>query len=352
MKKTLTKILTLILAVITATAFVGCADNSQTAESDVRVYKGYVDLSNSVSNGIRLMSSEAQTVVTDTENYLMYDISATVYPVDAINKEVDWSVEWLTQITNAGDVSEYVTVEPDSDGSTEATIKIYKAFLGGKVSVICTTREGKKTATCTISYLGLPTEFNAIYDGNQLNNGAIVKSRIESDTVVNIELSNFFNVVGDYANLVEMKGYCFTGRFNVDAQYVINGSVKNSGTITLGQESDYTSFNLSFNAGPGNEGIAALDKTYTLDDFVNSITLVNGVLKVNLKQSEEAFSYGYSSNGVASRTGYNAKYASAFNSEVFGIKVTLSLLDQELDIIFDPFSTVTGVALSIDSFVI
>lgn len=86
-------------------------------------------------------------------------ITATVLPATAINKAVDWSVEWADN-TNTSNVGEYITVTPDSDGSTTATVSCYKAF-SGNILITVTTRESNYTASCVVTFIGLPTDISA-----------------------------------------------------------------------------------------------------------------------------------------------------------------------------------------------
>lgn len=82
-------------------------------------------------------------------------VSVTVYPVDAANKTVDFSVAWGVAPTNGTKtVTDYVTVTPDSDGSTTATISCKKAFGGDQIIVTATSRDGGCTATCTVTFVG------------------------------------------------------------------------------------------------------------------------------------------------------------------------------------------------------
>lgn len=83
-------------------------------------------------------------------------ITATVLPATAINKKVDWSVEW-GDASNTGAVTDYVTVTADSDGSTNATVTCYQAFAGNIV-VTVTTRESGYTASCIVTFVGVPTD--------------------------------------------------------------------------------------------------------------------------------------------------------------------------------------------------
>ena len=71
------------------------------------------------SEHLRLTMSIYAAVAAD--NSVSKTIIATVLPATAANKQVDWSVEWGDEEAE-GDVSQYVTVTPASDGSTTATV--------------------------------------------------------------------------------------------------------------------------------------------------------------------------------------------------------------------------------------
>lgn len=83
-------------------------------------------------------------------------IQAYVTPDDAANKEVDFSVAWGNAPTHGSEpVTNYLTVTPDSDGSTMATVSCKKAFGSDTIIITVTTREGGYTATCTVSFKGI-----------------------------------------------------------------------------------------------------------------------------------------------------------------------------------------------------
>ena len=83
-------------------------------------------------------------------------IEAYVYPESAANKAVDFSVAWGNAPTHGSEqVSNYLTVTPDSDGSTTATVSCKKSFGDDTIIITVTTREGGYTATCTVSFTGI-----------------------------------------------------------------------------------------------------------------------------------------------------------------------------------------------------
>ena len=82
-------------------------------------------------------------------------IEAYVYPENAANREVDFSLAWGNAPTNGSEeVTDFVTVTPESDGSRVATVACQKAFGGDTILLTATTRDGGYQATCTIAYVG------------------------------------------------------------------------------------------------------------------------------------------------------------------------------------------------------
>ncbi|UKI51953.1 MAG: hypothetical protein L6V79_07335 [Clostridium sp.] len=98
-------------------------------------------------------------------------ITATVMPVDAPDKSVDWSIKWCTPIEGK-DISEYLTLTPESDGALTATITALKGFEGGSAYVTATTRVGGFTATCLIMYDGKPESLSFIHNGKEITTPA------------------------------------------------------------------------------------------------------------------------------------------------------------------------------------
>lgn len=125
-------------------------------------------------NGIVLetvrLSSEGVEV--DGNSYVKV-ITATVYPTYTTDKSVDWSVEfvnpsstWATGKT----VTDYVTVSPLSDGSTEAVITCHKAF-GEQIKVIVTSRVNTSaSASCFVDF-EKKISYNSTIRNSYLTNG-------------------------------------------------------------------------------------------------------------------------------------------------------------------------------------
>ena len=156
------------------------------------------------TNNVKLMSASPMRAVPNT-NYAEQTLTATVLPATATNKAVDWSVSWADG--QSGNVEEYVTVEPSSDGSTTATVKCYQVFTGNVV-VTVTTRESGYTAECIVAFVGIPTEINVSGPFSESSDGYYYVGVGDTYTY-SVDLNNLFGTVGvDYQGLnITLGGY-------------------------------------------------------------------------------------------------------------------------------------------------
>ena len=100
------------------------------------------------------LAMSANTVYA-ADNTISKTVTTTVYPEDAKNKAVDWTLEWLDE-TDTTDISEYLTLTPESDGSLTATLTCLQPFEG-EALITVTSREGNVFDTCRAVYVGNPT---------------------------------------------------------------------------------------------------------------------------------------------------------------------------------------------------
>ena len=71
------------------------------------------------SPNVKLAMNSAATVAADSS--VSKTLTATVYPLDATNRLVDWSIAWSNQ-GKSEDVTDYVTVTPTYDGSSDRNL--------------------------------------------------------------------------------------------------------------------------------------------------------------------------------------------------------------------------------------
>lgn len=134
-------------------------------------------------------------------------LTATVYPVDAPDKSVDWTAAWAPDASRASQqVSQYITVTPTSDGSNTAVVRCLKSFEGDYIYVTVTTRVGGFSATCQVEYVGVPQTLAIDTTGKSVvTDSAWGKSMLEvecgSTASLDLKLDNELHAVGSsYGN--------------------------------------------------------------------------------------------------------------------------------------------------------
>lgn len=110
----------------------------------------------------RTAKSLAAVAAAESSAYDSVTLNATVKPDSAADKTVDWSVAWVNASSEwATDktVTDYVTVTPQSDGSTTATVQCLQPF-GEQIRVTVVSRMNTNaTASCTVDFAARPTSF-------------------------------------------------------------------------------------------------------------------------------------------------------------------------------------------------
>ena len=185
-------------------------------------------------------------------------IEAYVYPDSAANKEVDFSVAWGNAPTHGSEqVSNYLTVTPDSDGSTTATVSCKKSFGDDTIIITVTTREGGYTATCTVSFTGIASGIETT------SSTATKKSTSER---------------GEYYEIGTSKTY----KFDIGITNAFDEAAGNLSVTEIGGEGTMYFCNGYYNDG----GYLVCDETYQKDlseiasKFVTSATISGNTLTV------------------------------------------------------------------------
>ena len=156
--------------------------------------------------------------VTAANGSVSKTLTAYVYPEDAKNKAVDWTIEWLdTEETK--DISDYLTLVPDSDGSATAQLTCLQAF-DGEALVTVTSREGAFFDTCQVLFVGNPTTLSVDCDNLTEKTGSFGKYYeigASNSYTFDITPDNVFGTVGAECNYTfEVKGH---GSFKTQTQY-------------------------------------------------------------------------------------------------------------------------------------
>ena len=263
---------------------------------------------------VKLAMSTAAVLAAD--NSVSKTLTATVLPETAENKKIDWTVEW-DDTENTATVTDYVTVTPTADGSTTC----YKPFTG-TIIVTATTRENGYSATCVVSFIGIPTDISV--NGSISPVSGEYNVGIGETYIFDVSLTNPFNQVG--------------AQFND-----ITCGVSGVGSFVVGYMEHY-------NQSGNDKWYEGSDKTVTLDSLKENFITVSysaGKLSITTIKSIESY-YGSMKRMDGGRTrAYEDKFRSFVDDCYFKVwvKESNSGLTKEFKVRFDD-AVVTGVNMS------
>ena len=290
--KIVTAVLAILLVIVIAgaAALVGVLSNGfkdwtkfqpdeQMEQTDETADNGGAIIGESVGSGVKVMSAKIAP-----ENYAAngvsaqaetaYTLTATVLPVKASNKAVDWTVSfvnpssaWATGKT----ATDYVTVTPTADGALTANVECLQAF-GEQIKVTVTSRNNAEaTATCLVDY----AERVAGYTLTLTNGGVTISSSDPEYTVTgnsSVSISK-----GEYTKTVGTIEENFTGTYVIrgNASFAanmssigVNATVKQvSGSVVPVGEDIFTSL---YQLSP--QGGTPFPSMNQLMDYANSHT--------------------------------------------------------------------------------
>ena len=223
-KKFLATILAFTTVFTCAMPLGGCVKDNQPTSAIEQVATPQAEKSISTkfvnTKHVKMMASTPMTVNADAT--VSQTLVATVAPSTATNKKVDWTVSWLapnSTFASGKNVTDYVTVEPESDGSTTATVTCYQAFEG-EILVTVTTREGGFQADCIVTFVGVPSTISLSSSTIAPTSGSTYGLGVGVTYDFNIRLDNVFGVVGekfhDYSVGIESVGKLTVGTYEDD----------------------------------------------------------------------------------------------------------------------------------------
>ena len=127
-------------------------------------------------------------------------ITATVLDENAPDKSVDWDIFWADDAPlKEEDISDYLVISPESDGSSTAYLTCKKSFRGSAANLKVTTRIGKFEAVCLINYEGIPSSI--VLDTSPLARGEGNEDFMYylpvTTTKMNINMNNVFGDIGE-----------------------------------------------------------------------------------------------------------------------------------------------------------
>ena len=229
-------------------------------------------------------------------------IQAYVTPDDAANKEVDFSVAWGNAPTHGSEpVTNYLTVTPDSDGSTMATVSCKKAFGDDTIVITVTTRDGGFTATCTVTFEGTPNSLKFVYDDREYSSTEEITVQANAEYSVKLQLVGEFGEAGEKFGDFEVVSVTMQGKFNAKRRGINNGATLYEDTIVIDLEDPYY---YAYDITSGGNGSKV---TFTASQFMEC-SIEGDTLKINALRSETSFSYP----SMPPRTGTRVTYESPY----------------------------------------
>ena len=246
-------------------------------------------------------------------------IQAIIEPSTAKNAAVDWSVEWGEK--QNGEVTDYLTVTPDSDGSLSATVTCKQPFTG-EIVVVCVTRQGGYVATCTVTYAGQPTDITLT--GSTPETDGAYRFGIGNTYEYAVEMSNPFGAVGEKFNNVTV-------------------SVTGVGQVVLG-------YMEHFQAQNKDKWYDTSDETVEYDslkDALISASYADGKLTIKTLSAVEDFYRGTGRMDGGRTIFYQGKFRSYVTDCYFNVTLTErnSGCSKTVKVVYDP-GVVTGVNMS------
>ena len=305
----------LLLAVTCTSVLCGCSPLG-----DVTDLEKTDALETSIMNTEYVKLEAEAPMLSRSSGTISQRITATVLPETASNKKVDWSVCWGDE-NIAEDVTEYVNVIPDSDGSASATVTCKNAFEGN-IIITATTRQNGYRADCIVTFVGVPANVDIVTTLTPAADGYHVS--VGNTYTFGTELSNPFGEVGS-----EYK--------------TLNVSVEGVGKIKVADRESYSNGEVYWYEDSA--------KTIPLNDivskFVEATIATDGTVTVNVKKSIESY-YSSVERLDAGRTTYHKDHFMEYVTAC-SIKIVLtepkSGISNFFAVVIDQ-NAVTGVSLT------
>lgn len=174
-----------------------------------------------ISNSEHIALAMSAAVTAADGEYVEQTLTATVTPSTAEELGVDWTVAWADG-SDSPTLSDYLTITPASDGSNILYVRAYAAFEKD-IIITATTHDGGFTATCTVKFVGNPSDMVIDFKGLSpvQDDGwgvPIYEIKTTSDYAFGVSFDNFFHRVNPaFVPNCEVSIACF-GKVYIDVK--------------------------------------------------------------------------------------------------------------------------------------
>lgn len=289
-----TKLLSLLMAavmVLTAVSLASCDPGDLFPDSEAGTTapasSDPLNIEPEMSPYITVSVSPVTVSVTNNKTTLKQTLVATIQPATTENKEVDWTVAWADS-SGVGDVTDYITVTPESDGSTTATVTCYQPFTGDIVITVIT-RDGGFTARCLCNYVGKPTSLaieptGATTVSDSKWNIRVAEVKSGNTYLFDLLPSNAFGSVGstftpDYDISIQAHGGIDTHQKNYDSTGAVIGTVNANVELTVADLMDTQGYCYAY-----------FPKTGGIHTFL-TVRIEDGKLRIEAQEDPASFTW-------------------------------------------------------------
>lgn len=223
-----------------------------------------------ITNSEHVMLAMSAAVTAAEGEYVEQTLTATVTPSTAQEKGVDWTVAWADG-SDVSDLSDYLTITPASDGSNICYVRAYAAF-DKDIIITVTTRDGGYSATCTVSFVGNPSDMEINVSGMASIQDSgwgqkIYQVKTGQTYSLDISLNNIFDQVDP--SFVPQYSYEVIGVGTFKLTKSTNDT--QTETLTLSPAGEVTYYNSS----------TGRDTTWNVQDQVMGVSISDNQLKIN-----------------------------------------------------------------------
>ena len=344
--------LSLLLGTVGFSNLVGCSNTSEPGKDIIPEIQlpSFSQQDNSIvkvvskdETKISFYSTEPTVINEENSVYVEQTVTATILPDDAPNKDVTWELSWETE--SEEDVSEYVTITPSESDSKILTLRCFKPFLDKNMILLCKTVLGGFSAYATVTYYGMPSDFNIESDFDKTNDSSW------GVEYYSLGVGNNYDFSIDLKNVFDCINTNYESEFSVlpigYGSIIAKKSIMNSDELRLFGEKKLLSDNPILETRSETEGVIFLSRDiedypeeHSNDFEIATYSLIGNTLSINIKNAVEAFSDDnrfYFNSYVGNKPCY------------FALKITEKNLDVTHTFMFRATSSVQGVTLSLQS---
>ena len=225
------------------------------------------------TNSISFMSDELAIAseISDSEG-ISIELIAEVLPIDAINKEVDWSLSWDTNSNSewtSQNVNDFIVIEPIKDGSTTAIVTLKKYFHENAIVISVITRSKGFKADCYARCVSQPDHIVINYDGAIVGNDSYAREYYQ---LASTKTANFtYQIMNKF-------GYVHEGDVALRAYFILayNRDVYKDGIYTS------TSYSMTYATVDGLASSTDIDNENDQLFDIGSSSTNRGVLTFNV----------------------------------------------------------------------